>query len=31
MRRDVPYEMQTLKNPNPVARFAHQARYRTSA
>jgi 2-polyprenyl-3-methyl-5-hydroxy-6-metoxy-1,4-benzoquinol methylase len=29
MRRDVPYEMQTLKNPNPVARFAHQARYRT--
>jgi hypothetical protein len=30
MRHNVPYEIQTLKNPNPVARFAHQARYRTS-
>jgi ubiquinone/menaquinone biosynthesis C-methylase UbiE len=28
--RSVPYERQTLKHPNPVARFAHRARYRRS-
>lgn len=30
MRPNISYETQTLKNPNPLARFAHQARYRTS-
>ena len=30
MSREVPYEKQTLSHPNPVARYAHQARYRKS-
>jgi 2-polyprenyl-3-methyl-5-hydroxy-6-metoxy-1,4-benzoquinol methylase len=28
--REVPYEMQTLDNPNPIARFAHRTRMRRS-
>jgi SAM-dependent methyltransferase len=27
---EVPYEKQTLDNPNPIARFAHRARFRKS-
>ena len=30
MSREIPYEQQTLSHPNPVARYAHQARYRKS-
>jgi 2-polyprenyl-3-methyl-5-hydroxy-6-metoxy-1,4-benzoquinol methylase len=28
--REIPYEMQTVDNPNPLARFAHRARMRRS-
>ncbi len=28
--RIVPYRVQTIDHPNPIARYAHQARYRTS-
>jgi 2-polyprenyl-3-methyl-5-hydroxy-6-metoxy-1,4-benzoquinol methylase len=28
--REVPYEVQTLDNPNPIARFAHRSRMRRS-
>jgi len=28
--REVPYEEQTLNHPNPIARFAHRARYRNA-
>ena len=31
MPATVPYEKQTLDNPNPIARFAHRARFRKSA
>jgi 2-polyprenyl-3-methyl-5-hydroxy-6-metoxy-1,4-benzoquinol methylase len=30
MSREVPYEVQTVDHPNPIARFAHKARYRNS-
>lgn len=30
MSREVPYEVQTLAHPNPIARFAHRVRYRES-
>lgn len=30
MSREVPYEVQTLNHPNPIVRFAHQARYTNS-
>ena len=30
MAREVPYEEQTLNHPNPIARFAHRARYRSA-
>jgi Methyltransferase domain len=30
MSREVPYEVQTLKHPNPIVRYAHQARYSNS-
>lgn len=30
MSQDVPYDRQTLKTPNPIARFAHRRRYVTT-
>jgi len=30
VKRTVAYDVQTLRNPNPLARFAHQTRYRGS-
>lgn len=30
MSREIPYEVQTLNHPNPIVRFAHQARYKNS-
>ena len=30
MSKEIPYEEQTLNHPNPIARFAHQARYSNS-
>ncbi len=30
MSREIPYEVQTLNHPNPIVRYAHQARYRNS-